>query len=204
MGVHMSYAHPGQPSARWQDWVENKPILSLAIVGVVATQLGTYFGYVFPAFGLPVLPWPLYNGILGTTIANGVNGATVDQAFGVSSNAFFVGHSLHFVNGIVFAILWGIMYREDVARFFKSNVLNGISYAVVMSIISIGVLVPYAYVPKQGYGLFLFDGPDGWKLPFGILVWHLIYGVFLGLLWNPKVPKHVDVDVTPTTARTTV
>ena len=199
----MSYAHPGQPSARWQDWVENKPILSLAIVGVVATQLGTYFGYVFPAFGLPVLPWPLYNGILGTTIANGVNGATVDQAFGVSSNAFFVGHSLHFVNGIVFAILWGIMYREDVARFFKNNVLNGISYAVVMSIISIGVLVPYAYVPKQGYGLFLFDGPDGWKLPFGILVWHLIYGVFLGLLWNPKVPKHVDVDVTPT-ARTTV
>ena len=203
MGVHMSYAHPGQPSARWQDWVENKPILSLAIVGVVATQLGTYFGYVFPAFGLPVLPWPLYNGILGTTIANGVNGATVDQAFGVSSNAFFVGHSLHFVNGIVFAILWGIMYREDVARFFKSNILNGISYSIVMSIISIGVLVPYAYVPKQGYGLFLFDGPDGWKLPFGILVWHLIYGVFLGLLWNPTVPKHVDVDVTPT-ARTTV
>ena len=200
----MSYAHPGQPSARWQDWVENKPILSLAIVGVVATQLGTYFGYVFPAFGLPVLPWPLYNGILGTTIANGVNGATVDQAFGVSSNAFFVGHSLHFVNGIVFAILWGIMYREDVARFFKSNILNGISYAVVMSIISIGVLVPYAYVPKQGYGLFLFDGPDGWKLPFGILVWHLIYGVFLGLLWNPTVPKHVDADVTPPTARTTV
>src|SRR4029077_10286251 len=132
MGVHMSYAHPGQPSARWQDWVENKPILSLAIVGVVATQLGTYFGYVFPAFGLTVMLWPLYNGILGTAIANGVNGATDDQAFGVSSNAFFVWHSLHFVNGIVFAILWGIMYREDVARFFKNNVINGISYAVVM------------------------------------------------------------------------
>ena len=66
------------------------------------------------------------------------------------------------------------------------------------------MLVPYAYVPKQGYGLFLFDGPDGWKLPFGILVWHLIYGVFLGLLWNPSpVPSRVDFDVTQTT-RTTV
>ena len=31
----------------------------------------------------------------------------------------------------------------------------------------------------------LFDGPDGWKLPFGILLWHLIYGAFLGLLYNP-------------------
>ena len=199
----MSYAHPGQPSARWQDWVENKPILSLLVVGIVATQLGTFFGYVFPAIGIPVLPWPLYNGILGTTIVDGVNGAGV-EGFAVSSDAFFVGHSIHFINGIVFALLWGIMYREDVARFFKNNIVNGMSYAVVMSIISAGLLVPYAYVPNQGYGLFLFDGPDGWKLPFGILVWHLIYGVFLGLLWNPSpVPSRVDFDVTPTT-RTTV
>ncbi len=182
----MSYASPGKPSARWQEWVDNKPILSLFIVGVIATQLGTYFGYVFPAIGVPVLPWPLYNGILGTTIADGFNGAVATEgAFAVTSDAFFVGHSLHFINGIVFAVLWGILFREDVARFFKNNVLNGMAYAVIMSIISAGLLVPYAYVPNQGYGLFLFDGPDGWKLPFGILLWHLIYGVFLGLLWNP-------------------
>ena len=122
----------------------------------------------------------------------------------MSSDAFFVGHSLHFINGIVFAMLWGIMYREDVARFFKNNILNGASYAVIMSIISAGLLVPYAYVPNQGYGLFLFDGPDGWKLPFGILIWHLIYGVFLGLLWNPSVPAHVDAAVTRSTTTTTV
>ena len=64
----------GRPSARWQNFVDERPIASLALVGVIATQLGTYFGYVFPAFGLPVLPWPLYNGILGTTFADGVNG----------------------------------------------------------------------------------------------------------------------------------
>ena len=126
------------------------------MVGIVATQLGTFFGYVFPAIGIPVLPWPLYNGILGTTIADGFNGASV-EGFTVSSDAFFVGHSIHFINGIVFALLWGIMYREDVARFFKNNIINGMSYAVVMSIISAGLLVPYAYVPNQGYGLFLFD-----------------------------------------------
>ena len=189
----MSYASPGKPSDRWQRWVDERPILSLAIVGVIATQLGTYFGYVFPAFGLPVLPWPLYNGILGTTIADGYNGAVFDpEGFAVSSNAFFVGMSIHFVNGIVFAVLWGILFREDVIRFLRFNVLTGVVFAVIMSIISAGLLVPYAYVPNQGYGLFLFDGPDGWKLPFGILVWHLIYGVFLGLLWNPT--DRVDAD----------
>jgi hypothetical protein len=52
--------------------------------------------------------------------------------------------------------------------------------------------VPYAYVPNQGYGLFLFDGPDGWKLPFAILVWHLIYGLFLGLLYQPTRVDYVE------------
>ncbi|MFP5488418.1 MAG: hypothetical protein ACLGHQ_08960 [Acidimicrobiia bacterium] len=191
----MSYARSGQPSQRWQQWVDSKPILSLVIVGVIATQLGTYFGYVFPAVGLPVLPWPLYNGILASTITDGFNaatvidpetGATVIPGFAVSADSFFMGHSLHFVNGIVFAVLWGVLFREDVARFVTSNVVRGLLYGVVMTIISAGLLVPYAYVPEQGYGLFLFDGPDGWKLPFGILVWHLIYGLFLGLLWNPS------------------
>lgn len=181
----MSYATPGQPSARWQRFVNDRPILSLLVVGIIATQLGTYFGYVFPAVGLPVLPWPLYNGILGTTIANGVNGTSV-QGFAVSSNAFFTGQTLHFVNGIVFAMLWGIFFREDVARWVRNNIMRGLLYGLIMTVISAGLLVPYAYVPKQGYGLFLFYGPDGWKLPFGVLVWHLIYGLFLGLLWSPR------------------
>lgn len=190
----MSYSRSGAPSARWQNWVESKPILSLFVVGLIATQLGTYFGYVFPAIGLPVLPWPLYNGILGTTIADGFNGAVATEgAFAVTADAFFVGHSLHFINGIVFAALWGILFREDAARFVKNNIANGAVYGVIMTIISAGLLVPYAYVPNQGYGFFLFDGPDGWKLPAGILVWHLIYGVFLGLLWNPSDDDEVSV-----------
>ena len=108
----MSYASPGRPSARWQIFVNERPIASLVLVGVIATQLGTYFGYVFPAFGLPVLPWPLYNGILGTTFADGANGlvnldGTFVATFATSGESFFVGNALHFVNGIVFAILFG-------------------------------------------------------------------------------------------------
>ncbi len=183
----MSYASPGKPSARWQKFVNERPIGSLVLVGVIATQLGTYFGYVFPAFGLPVLPWPMYNGILGTTLADGFNGLA-NAGFATSSDSFFVGNALHFVNGIVFAILFGVMFREDVPLLKNThagNIQKGLLYGLIMTIISAGLLVPYAYVPNQGYGLFLFDGPDGWKLPFAILVWHLIYGLFLGLLYQP-------------------
>ena len=66
------------------------------------------------------------------------------------------------------------------------NVLSGLLYSLVMTIISVGLLVPYAYVPKQGYGFFTFSGPDGWKLPAGVLLWHLIYGFFLGTLYMIK------------------
>jgi hypothetical protein len=177
----------GRSAALWQRFVDTRPIGSLALVAVIATQLGTYFGYVFPAVGLPTLPWPLYNGILGTTIADGVNGAVVDEAFSVSANAFFVGHSLHFVNGIVFGILFGILARDMLPgpNTPAGSIGKGLQYGVIMTILSAGLLVPYAYVPEQGYGLFLFDGPDGWKLPFAILLWHLIYGAFLGALWRP-------------------
>ena len=111
----MSYASPGEAVRSLADFVDDKADRSPVLVGVIATQLGTYFGYVFPAFGLPVLPWPLYNGILGTTIADGVNGRSwIPNGLRRLSDSFFVGHSLHFVNGIVFAILFGILFREDV------------------------------------------------------------------------------------------
>lgn len=180
----MATSAPGQASARWKAWVNNKPIASLILVSFIATQVGTYFGYVFEAVGLPQLPWPLYNGLLAAP-ATTVNAAG-EFVWGTSGQ-FFVGHSLHLVNGIVFGILYGVLFRDNVPikNTHAGNVQKGLLYGVIMTIISAGVLVPYAYVPEQGYGLFLFDGPDGWKLPAGILVWHLIYGYHLGVLWQP-------------------
>ena len=180
----------GEATAWWYDWINRHRVGGIALVGVIATQIGTYFGYVFPAFGLPPLPWPLYNGLLGTTFADGLNGATAtgtfDPVFATSANAFFVGNALHYVNGIVFAILFVILARPLMP--FKNthggNIASGLLYSVILSIISAGFLVPYAYVPNQGYGFFSFYGPDGWKLPFGILVWHLVYGFFLGALYQ--------------------
>jgi hypothetical protein len=80
----------GSAATWWYDWVDHHRVAASALVGVIATQMGTYFGYVFPAIGLPTLPWPLYNGIL----------AVPAEEFG-TTGSFFAGNSLHFVNGIV-------------------------------------------------------------------------------------------------------
>ena len=165
----------GSAASWWYDWVDSHRVGAAALVGLIATQLGTYFGYVFPAIGLPTLPWPLYNGLL----------ATPAEEFGTAAS-FFPGQSLHYINGIVFAILYAVL-ALPLMRFRNThggNVASGLLYSVVLTIISLGVLVPYAYVPKQGYGFFAFYGPDGWKLPAAVLLWHLIYGFFLGTLYQ--------------------
>jgi hypothetical protein len=165
----------GSAATWWYDWVDHHRVAASALVGVIATQMGTYFGYVFPAIGLPTLPWPLYNGIL----------AVPAEEFG-TTGSFFAGNSLHFVNGIVFAILYAVLALPIMPfrNTHGGNVARGLLYSVVLTVISLGVLVPYAYVPEQGYGLFAFSGPDGWKLPASVLLWHLIYGFFLGTLFQ--------------------
>lgn len=170
----------GSAATWWYDWVDQHRVGASALVGVIATQLGTYFGYVFPAIGLPTLPWPLFNGAL----------ATPAEEFG-TTGSFFAGNSLHFVNGIVFAILYAVLALPIMPfrNTHGGNVARGLLYSVVLTVISLGVLVPYAYVPNQGYGLFAFSGPDGWKLPAAVLLWHLIYGFFLGTLFQLRKAK---------------
>jgi hypothetical protein len=164
-----------EASTWWYDWVNRYRVGAAALVGVIATQIATYFGYVFPAIGLPTVPWPLFNGVLGAPV----------EEFGTPAS-YFVGQSIHFVNGVIFTILYAVLALHVLPfrNTHGGNILKGVLYSVVLTIISLGVLVPYAYVPKQGYGLFTFYGPDGWKLPAAVLLWHLIWGFFLGVLYQ--------------------
>ena len=169
-----------EASAWWYDWVNLHRVGAAALVGVIATAIATYFGYVFPAIGLPTVPWPLFNGVLGAPV----------EEFGTPAS-YFVGQSIHFVNGVVFTILYAALALHVLPfrNTHGGNILKGILYSVVLTIISLGVLVPYAYVPKQGFGLFTFYGPDGWKLPAAVLLWHVIWGFFIGVLYQLRAPR---------------
>ena len=169
-----------EASAWWYDWVNLHRVGAAALVGVIATAIATYFGYVFPAIGLPTVPWPLFNGVLGAPV----------EEFGTPAS-YFVGQSIHFVNGVVFTILYAALALHVLPfrNTHGGNILKGILYSVVLTIISLGVLVPYAYVPKQGFGLFTFYGPDGWKLPAAVLLWHVIWGFFIGVLYQLRATR---------------
>lgn len=165
---------------RWHRWMAEHPILGITLVGVLATQITTTFGYYLVAFELPSLAWPLFNGVL----------AAPGSEFG-SASSYFVGLSFHYINGIAFAILFfatahSVIPLPDTKL---GDVGKAVLYATVLTIISTGVLIPLVYLPDQGYGFFSFTGPDGWELPFSVLLWHLVYGAMIGVLFSPAAQR---------------
>jgi len=75
---------------------------------------------------------------------------------------------------------------------------KGFGYGAVLATISIGFLTPYVYAPHEGAGLFTTG--FGWKLMLGIYLFHVAFGVNLGMMYNPiRVRLHDQAE--PTTGQ---
>jgi hypothetical protein len=184
-----------EPDDRYRVWVYRHPVAGGAFAAFVATQIATIWGYYGPGIGLPSLPFPNYNGLLFAP-------ASVQFAADGTSNfgnvgSFFVGQSVHFTNGIVFGLWFALVVYNKIPTPFgpkMRSIQKGLLFAVVQTIISCGFLFPYVYARKLGFGIFSFGdnllgtNHDHWKLPFAILLWHLIWGAILGYLYDPKNP----------------
>ena len=173
---------------RFQHWVYRNPVKGAALAGFVATQIGTIWGYYAVGIGLPSLPFPNYNGNLFSQ--------QLDGSKFTDPVHWFLGQSVHFTNGIVFALMFALVAYKTLPTFMPrmKSVQKGMVFGVIQSIISIGFLFPYVYARKLGFGFFSFganklgSNADHWKLPFAVLLWHLVYGAILGLLYDPKRP----------------
>lgn len=187
-GVFEDTASP-LASSQWRHWVRSRPFAAAAVAGLVATQMSTIVGYFLNAVGLPQLNWPAVNGAL--VLPGGSPGAQ-----------FAAGAFVHHIDGVVFAMLFVVLVWRKIPLPNTSlgNVGKGIAYSVVLAVLSTGLLIPYAYFAKIGLDPFSFGlqqlqqpGPTaptytgiGWKLPFAILVWHVVFGFFLGALYDPS------------------
>src|SRR5579863_964665 len=159
---------------RFRAWVTAHPILGALLAGAVATQMATVFGIWFTGFGLPQLNWPTANGAL--IIPKASVGAQ-----------YFAGELSHFTDGIVFALLFALLFHPfiPVRNTIGGNLVKAFLYGTVLALISASWWVPALLVPHHAG--FLSTGL-GWKLTFGIFLWHWIYGYFLGTDYCPN-PK---------------
>jgi hypothetical protein len=162
---------------RWRAWAATHPIGSSLLAGAVATQFATVFGIWFRGFGLPTLNWPTVNGAL--IIPTASPGAQ-----------YFAGLLSHFADGVFFALLFALLFHPLVPlrNTLLGNLIKGLLYGTVLAIISAAWWVPAVYVPHHAGFL---STSLGWKLTFGIFLWHWIYGYFLGTVYcpMPKAPR---------------
>jgi hypothetical protein len=180
---------------RYDRWVYRHPVAGATLAAFIATQVATIWGYYAVGIGLPSLPFPAYNGLLFSPPSVTFN-ADGTNNFG-NPASYWLGQSVHYVNGIVFGLMFALIAYKTLPTFFSKfkSVQKGMVFAIIQTIISLGFLFPYVYAPNAGFGIFSFGdnafgtNPDHWKLPFAVLLWHLIWGGLLGLLYNPKAPN---------------
>ncbi len=181
------------PDDWWANWLRAHPVGGALLAGLLATHVTTMIGYYLVGVGLPELRWADFNGFfLGTTA----------EKIG-STGSFFGGFMLHTVDGLMFALLYAAMIRSriPIPNTTMGGIAKGIIWGLVLGLISIGFLIPYVYLRKNspsgfggGLGVFSSQGPDGWKLPIAVLIWHFIWGGLLGQMYNPSASASSSSD----------
>jgi hypothetical protein len=64
------------------------------------------------------------------------------------------------------------------------NALKGLFFGTVLGTISCIFMIPRVYFPGGHVGFF--SHHLGWKLLLAVYVWHWVYGLHLGMIYNPS------------------
>jgi hypothetical protein len=168
---------PNHADHSWRLWVTNHPIGAALLSGFVATHIATLIGYFFGGVGLPQFIWPIVYGRVVLPHASATAQFVVGEVF------------IHGMDGVVFTLIYAVVlfplfsklvgYRVNPA----TNMARAVLFSLILGTISAGFLTPYVY--EAGAHAGVFSTGLGWKVPLAIYLWHLAYGVNLGMMYNP-------------------
>src|SRR5260370_29777434 len=87
--------------------------------------------------------------------------------------------------GVVFAVVFALTLHHLLPwrNTELGNLAKGLFFGTVLAIISCGFMVPLVYFPQFHPGFFSLN--LGWNVILAIFLWHWVYGLFLGLIYNP-------------------
>jgi hypothetical protein len=161
----------------WRAEISKHRIAYALLAAFVATHFATVSGYWYKIIGIPVLGWPQFNGIL----LLGHTGSSTDGA-----QQFWAGSVYHFLTGICYSLIFVFLIHPliPIKNTVLGNLVKALLYGVVLATLSAAVWVSSNF-PEFHPGEFSQNLPGGWKVVLGIYIWHLVYGLNLGLFWNP-------------------
>lgn len=128
---------------------------------VIATFVATVYGYWEVSLGLPKLDFAT---LLGQRLVP--EGSSREFTFGW-------GMAQHFIDGVILGILY-IRFFHSIARWPRW--LSGLLYGLLVWLAS-GIVTSPLF--KAGFFWWGWGGPA----LFGVLIWHLLWGLALGITW---------------------
>lgn len=181
----------------WRNYVARHKLRVAIIGGLVATHITTNFGMWYHG-----LPW--FSGNLPDLNFNLLNGYLV---FGNAANAFgkdglqdpvmltFFGMLVHYAQGVAFSLIFafGVFPMIPIRSTLFGNIAKAVIWGLILGTLSCLWwinLFPNLAGPGKDAGFFFSNfGPDALKWTFAVYLWHFVYGLNLGIFFNPAPIK---------------
>jgi hypothetical protein len=186
----------GERESRLTFLIGRSAAANAAAAGFIATMIATVSGLWFPGVKLPQFDFNALNGRL----------AFGDVSFPLARDVWVIGGIIHMIDGVIWAVIFGLVVSPVLGVVFRplramtptTNLVKGLIWGATLWVISSAFWMPLLIgnllgpVFTGGFGLscgvgpFLTCfGPYGVQALFTNLFWHMIWGVNLGLLFNP-------------------
>jgi hypothetical protein len=151
--------------------ISSSKLITAIIAGFVATHIATVTGYWYAGIGLPNLDFSLFNGILLVPKSD-------------AQSQFIIGGAFHYMTGISYAIAYVYLIHPllPVADTTRGNLIKGLIFGLILGAISALWWVPVLF-PQFNAGFATLN--FGWSTLIAILVWHAVWGLNMGALYNP-------------------
>jgi hypothetical protein len=161
----------------WGMWVDHHRVAAALLAGLAATHIATIVGFFMPAIGLPKLDWNSANGAVYTPGASPLT-------------QFISGGLFHYLDGIIFTLLYVVAlhpmlpWRNSPA----GNMAKAFVFGTILAVLSVVVMTPLVYAPAMGVHAGFLSLNFGWIFVLAVFVWHWVYALHLGLIYNPTSP----------------
>lgn len=166
-------------------WATDHRILAAMLGGLLGVHVASLMGFWLSGFGLTRLDYSTANGMV-----------YLPQATHVEQ--FLVGSLSHYADGPFFAAIFAVA----VAPFLPlpctaaGNLAKGLIFGTVLAVLALFVTAPFVFGPTRGVYDPLIAFHSGWQYVLSVFIFHWVYGLHLGLIYNPlgRHTKTIRVD----------
>ena len=165
----------------WRLWATRHRVWAALLAGLVAVHIGTIVGFWLGDFGLTRMDWPTANGLVYVPDAS-------------PTAQFLIGGLSHYLDGIFFALVYAIALAPFLpfGSTAAGNAVKGLVFGTVLAVIALLIMTPLVYAPARDSQAGFFSSNFGWSYIVSVFIFHWVYGLHLGLIYNPDDSEPVQ------------